>query len=207
MVMVVPAGRQTERDLTQALAGDPTAQGRLLERYRAYLELLARFQIGRRLAQKVDASDVVQEALLKASRGFADFRGKTETEMAAWLRHVLASALVDQVRRFYGSQRRNIRLERRLLGALDRSSQALDGGLISPHSSPSQRASRQERAVLVANALTRLPEHYREVLVLRHLEELSFPEIARRSGQTVDAVKSLWTRALARLRESFKEWP
>lgn len=205
--MDVPEGREAEQDLAQALAGDATAQGRLLERYRAYLQLLARCQIGRRLGGKVDASDVVQETLLKAGRGFADFRGNTETEMAAWLRHILASALVDQVRRFYGTQRRNIRLERNLLGALDRSSQALDGGLVSPQSSPSQRASRQEQAVLVANALTRLPEHYREVLVLRHLEELSFPEIARRSGQTVDAVKSLWTRALARLRESFKEQP
>ncbi len=82
---------------------------------------------------------------------------------------------------------------------------ALDRGLVSPGTSPSQHASRREQAVLVADALTRLPEHYRQVLVLRHLDELSCAEIARRMERTEDSVRSLWARALAKLRRCFEE--
>ena len=82
---------------------------------------------------------------------------------------------------------------------------ALDRALLAQESSPSQKASRREQAVLVANALSRLPDHYQEVLVLRHLKELSCAEIAGRTGKTTDSVKCLWARALAKLRRCFEE--
>src|SRR2546427_206956 len=69
-------------------------------------------------------------------------------------------------------------------------------------SSPSQRVARREQAVVLADMLGRLPEDYREVVILRHLEGLSFPQVARRMGRTLDSVKKLWARALAQLRDS-----
>jgi RNA polymerase sigma-70 factor (ECF subfamily) len=104
------------------------------------------------------------------------------------------------VRRYYGTQRRDVRLERELADELDQSSQALNPALIAPQSSPSQLASRREQAVRVADALNRLPDAYREVIVLAHLEGLGFPEVAQRMGRSVHSVKHLWARALGRLR-------
>jgi RNA polymerase sigma-70 factor (ECF subfamily) len=189
-----------EELLHRARAGDAPATGRLLELYRAYLVVLARVQIGRRLQGKVDASDLVQEAFLGAFRDFPQFRGTTEKEFLAWLRQILASLLANLVRHYQGTQRRDIRLERQLAAELDQSSQALDRGLAASQSSPSQQAIRREQSVVLAEALGRLPEEWRELLILRHLEGLSFPEVARRMGRTIDTVKKLWPRALAGLR-------
>jgi RNA polymerase sigma-70 factor (ECF subfamily) len=77
--------------------------------------------------------------------------------------------------------------------------------LVAKQSSPSERAARREQGVLLANALARLPAHYREVIVLRHLEGLKFAEVARRMGRTIDSVKKMWTPALAELRAALGE--
>src|SRR5207253_544528 len=116
----------------------------------------------------------------EAHRDFAQFRGATEGELVAWLRQILATTLANQVRRFRGTRKRDVRLEQELAGDLDRSSRALARGLAAKESSPSQHAARREQAVLLADALDRLPADYREVIILRHLEGLKFPEVARR---------------------------
>ena len=113
---------------------------------------------------------------------------------------VLAGVVSHLVRRYFGTQQRDIRLERQLADELDQSSRFLEGGLVGRESSPSQRASRREQAVLLADALDQLPPDYREVLILRHLESLTFPEIAERMERSVDSVEKLWVRALPRLR-------
>jgi RNA polymerase sigma-70 factor, ECF subfamily len=102
--------------------------------------------------------------------------------------------------RYLGTQRRDVRLERELALELDHSSQVLDQGLVAVSGSPSQQAVRREQAVLLANGLGQLPEAYREVIILRHLEGLSFPDVARRMGRTADSVKNLRARALGKLR-------
>lgn len=190
-----------EQKLAEAQQGNAAVLGELLEQYRAYLNLLARVQIGRHLAGKVDASDVVQEAFLRAGRDFARFRGRSEGELLAWLRRILACTLVDETRRHAAS--RDANLEARLVAALDHSSQVLGQRLACAGSTPSQQSVRREEAVLLADALARLPEHYREVLVLRHVEDLSFPEAARRMGRSLDSVKHLWIRAVAALRQAY----
>jgi RNA polymerase sigma-70 factor (ECF subfamily) len=194
-----------EQLLQRARAGDGAALGRLLELYRHYLTLLARLEIGRRLRGKVEDADVVQEAFLKAHRDFGRFRGGTEAEFVAWLRQILAWTLANQVRRYLGTQRRDALLERSLADELDQSSRALDRGLAVPHSSPSERAARRERAVLLADALGRLSEDYREVIILRHLEGLPFAEVAGRMGRSAVGVKKLWARALRQLRRTLGE--
>jgi RNA polymerase sigma-70 factor (ECF subfamily) len=183
------------------------ALGRLLEHYRGYLGLLARVQIGRRLQGKIEAADLVQETFLEAHRNFGRFEGATEGEFVNWLRQILAANLAMTLRRFLGTKSRDVRLERELQAEMDESSRVLDGGLVASSSSPSQRAIHREQAILLADALGRLPEAYREVIILRHLEGLSFPEVARRMDRSLDSVKNIWTRALGRLRQSLGEQP
>jgi RNA polymerase sigma-70 factor (ECF subfamily) len=193
---------EPENLLRQARAGDAEALGQLLELYRRYLTLLARVQIGQRLQGKVGASDVVQESFLEAHRHFDRFQGTSIGQLVRWLRQILAAKLADTVRRYLGAQGRDIRLEREIEGALDQSSALLDRGLVAPDASPSQQAVRREQAVLLAAALDELPDDYREVLVLRHLEGLTFPEVARRMDRSLDSVEKLWVRGLARLRQN-----
>jgi RNA polymerase sigma-70 factor (ECF subfamily) len=196
---------EPEELLRRARTGNADALGQLLELYRNYLDLLARIQIGRRLRQKVDASDLVQETFLKAHRDFAKFRGQGEAEWVGWLRQILALNLAHLVRRYCGTRRRDVRLELALVDELAQSSHVLDQALVAPQSSPSDQAVRREQAVLLADALGNLPPDYREVIILSHLEGLSFPEVASRMGRSINSVKNLWARALARLRRSLGE--
>jgi RNA polymerase sigma-70 factor (ECF subfamily) len=175
--------------------------GELLDLYRGYVKTLARIQIGQQLQAKLDASDVVQEVFLRAASRFEQFRGTTEQEFLAWLRKVLASVLSNLVRQYRGTQQRDARLERDLDRQLDATSRILHRPLAAAGPSPSEQVSRKEQAVLFADALERLPDHYRDVILLRHIEELSFPEIAERMGRSENSVKKLWPRALARLRQ------
>jgi RNA polymerase sigma-70 factor (ECF subfamily) len=198
--MPSPAESELGQLLGLARAGGSAAVGELLDRYSPYLLLLARLQIDRRLQGKVEPADLVQDTFLEAHRDFAQFRGATEKEFAAWLRQILVSNLANLVRRYRYTQRRDVRLERKLAVELDQSSQLLDVGLVARHSSPSQQAARREQAVLLAEALGRLPADYREAIILRNLEGLSFPEVAGRMGRSLDSVKKLWARALTQLR-------
>jgi RNA polymerase sigma-70 factor (ECF subfamily) len=202
MVSMTGADADPERLLRLARTGCSPALGDLLELYRNYLALLVRLHIGRRLQGKVDPDDLVQETFLRAHRDFAMFRGNTEPELVAWLRQILAARGASLARHYLGAQRRDARLERELSAELDHSSRLLDRGLVAPGSSPSQQAARREQAVLLADQLHKLPSDYREVIILRHLEGLSFPEISGRMGRSVDSVEKLWVRALARLRHS-----
>ena len=186
--------------LQQARSGSSEHLGQLLEIYRHYLRLLARIEIGRNLQAKLDASDLVQDTLLEAHRNFPRFQGSSETQFVCWLRQIMAANLANLLRRYLGTQGRDVRLERELAIRLDQSSRLLDRGLVDRGSSPSYQASRREQAVLLADALEKLPEDYREVIVLRHLEGLTFPEVSQRMGRSLDSVEKLWVRGLAQLR-------
>jgi RNA polymerase sigma-70 factor (ECF subfamily) len=152
------------------------------------------------LRSKVDIEDLLQEIWLEIHRKIALFRGSSEREFLTWARRLIGSILANQVRHYLGTKSRDLRLERALVDELDHSSRALNEGLIASQSSPSQQAVRREQAVLLADALHDLPDDYREVIILRQLEGLTFPDVARRMGRTEDSVKNVWLRALARLR-------
>ena len=191
--------------IAEARAGNPSTLGQLLAQYQNYLRLLARIEIGRRLQGKVDASDVVQETFLEAHRHFPNFQGHASGQFTQWLRAILATTLANTVRHYLGTQARDLRLERELAADLDQSTCALGQMLIDPHSSPSQQVLRGEQSLLVAEAMSRLPEDYQAVLVMRHLEGLTFPQVAERMGRSVDSVEKLWLRGLTRLKREFGE--
>jgi RNA polymerase sigma-70 factor (ECF subfamily) len=175
-----------------------------LERFRPYLLLLARARLDPRLQAKLDASDLVQQTLLEAHQGLAQFRGQSSGEMAAWLRQALARNLANAVRDLRRAKR-DVARERSLEAALDESSARLEGWLAAEQSSPSQRAERHERAVLLAEALEALPEAQRQAVVLRHWHGWSLAEIAGQLGCTTAAVTGLLYRGLKHLRKRLQE--
>jgi len=192
-------GEPAHERLTRARGGDARALEELLGLYRNYLRLLARGQIGAVLGRRLEASDLVQDTLLEAYRDFARFQGTSERELVAWLRRILVRNLADQARHFE-AQKRGFQEQESLEALLDRSSLAVHKALAEGILSPSALAAKREQAVLLADALEKLPEDYREVLILRHLERLSFEEVAARLGRTNGAVRKIWTRALVKLR-------
>lgn len=197
-----------ERLLTAAKAGDRVRVGELLELYRNYLKLLARTQIDLVLQSRANPSDVVQDTFLEAYRDFPQFRGDNEAQFLAWLRRILLNNLSRLVERHLLTKKRDARREFSLdqLGAsLEWSNMRLESALAAPNSSPSWGAQRRERAALLADQLARLPEAYREVLVLRHLENLSFEEVAQRMDRSNGAVRMLWLRAIDQLRKYLNE--
>jgi len=203
---VVPSAELPEMLLHRAKAGDREALNRLLAMYRNYLHLLARTQLDGALRARLDPSDVVQEVLLDAYRGFGQFIGQTEPELVLWLRKCLVNKLTDLVRR-HRSQKRDVRREEPIEELLDRRMGEINSVLASGLSSPSGQATRRERAVVLADALAALPPDYCEVLRLRHLERIPLPDIAQRMGRSPGAVRMLWMRALEQLRKVLEEMP
>jgi RNA polymerase sigma-70 factor (ECF subfamily) len=176
------------------------ALGRLLELYRNYLSLLARLEVGGRLQRKLDPSDLVQETFLDAHRYFGNFVGTTESQLTTWLRTILAAKAADTARRYLGTQARDLRFEQNLTESFERSSHRLAELVVAAGASPSQQVAHREQAVVLADALAQLADDYREVIVLRHWDGLTFPDIARRMERSLDSVEKLWMRAIMRLR-------
>ena len=172
--------------------------------YRNYLRLLARTQIDSSLRVRLDASDLVQETLMRASRDFPQFNGTTERQLMSWLRTILARNLAN-LHKHHHARKRDLDQHRSLENALDRSSMRIDRVLAGSLSSPSAQAARRERAVILADALARLPVDYRDVIVMRHLEEAPFAEIATKMGRSSGAVRMLWVRGLERLRTELED--
>jgi RNA polymerase sigma-70 factor (ECF subfamily) len=173
--------------------------GRELDRFREYLRLLARLQIGPRLQSKFDPSDVVQQTLLEAFAEREPFRGG-EAERAAWLRQILAHNLADALRAF-GQARRDVGRERPLRATVQESSDQLENWLAAQQSSPSQRAERHEETIRLAEALATLPEDNREALVLHYFQGEPLAEVARQMGRTTASVAGLLKRGLKQLRD------
>lgn len=180
--------------------GDAAARAKVLEPFQPWLRLLAQLQIDGEFQGKFDPSDIAQQTLLEAYRDLPKFRGQSEPELLAWLRQILAHVLAHEIRRLRGTQQRDPAREVSLERSLAQSSLRLGAILADGGPSPSQQAVAREQEVRLAEVLARLPEEYREVIVLRNLEELPHEEVARRMGRSVGAVRMLWLRALARLR-------
>jgi RNA polymerase sigma-70 factor, ECF subfamily len=175
-----------------------------LERYRSYLVLLARMEIGRQIQPKLDASDVVQQTLLEAHQKQAQFAGNTPGQLVAWLRRLLACTLADAIRTLHRAKR-DVARERSLEASLDQSAASLHAWLAADQSTPSEQFDRAERELELADALTRLPEAQRAALLLRHCQGLSVAEISTRLGRSPTAVAGLLKRGARQLRELMQE--
>lgn len=171
-----------------------------LMRYEAWLRLLARKEIDSRFAGKFDPSDAVQQTLLEAWKGWDHCRGTDEPQRLAWLRQILAHQLARLARHYAGTHKRDLQREQSLEATLAQSAARLDVLAAGRDLSPSGIASAGEQRLLLARALDQLPADYRQVIVLRNLEDLPHEEVARRMNRSPGAVRMLWVRALAALR-------
>jgi RNA polymerase sigma-70 factor, ECF subfamily len=179
-----------------ARAGDSQALGWLLEQSRSGLTQLAKSQLGPHLRGKLDPDDLVQDTFLHAHRVFARFRGRSDSEFRIWLREILMSTVAMTVRHYYGTQQRDMRLERSWSQEVRRVLLRLP----TPEETPSGVLLRREQTGRVMEALDRLSDGHRQAVVLRHLKGLSFAEIATQMNRSVEAVKKLTTRGLSLLR-------
>jgi RNA polymerase sigma-70 factor, ECF subfamily len=187
---------QTRRELAAARAGSNEALGRLLEAHRTYLLLVAGRELDSELRAKGGASDLVQETFMEAQRDLWRFQGSTEQEFRAWLRQLLRHNLSNFARRYRDTVKRRLVREVSLNGDDSRVPLA---NLIADGPRPQERALSDERAFLVRNAVDRLPEEYRQVLLLRCRDGCSFDEIGGLMRRTANAAQKLWVRALERL--------
>ena len=190
--------------LSQALAGSKEGFGRLLHIYRNYLKLLVVTQLEQKLQQRVSPSDIVQETFLEANRDFPQFRGRSSGEFCAWLRRILVNNLHRVVEKHLLAAKRDVRREvslENLASSMEQSTARLEALLPDPGTSPSGNAQRHEMEIVLADHLAALPADYREVIVLRHIEGLSFEAVAQRMERSSGAARMVWLRAIQTLRE------
>jgi RNA polymerase sigma-70 factor (ECF subfamily) len=191
--------------LPAARAGSREALGELLEACRRYLLRIAQQELDPELQAKGGASDLVQETFLEAQRDFPRFQGNTEAELLAWLRQLLRFHLSKFQRQYRGTKKRQVRRE----VALDAAELSLEraGGPGAGTPTPSDEAIQHEEDQALQQALTRLPDDYRRVILLRHQEERSLEEIGQIMQRSAEAVRKLWARAVERLQEEIEKGP
>jgi RNA polymerase sigma-70 factor (ECF subfamily) len=191
----------TEELVERASRGDDRARQALLIRHRDRLIRMAAVRLDRRLGARVDPADIVQEALLEASQDLDEYLRTRPLPFHAWLRQYVGQRLSKLHRHHLGTQRRSVtREEPGDWNLPDESAAVLAERLLARESSPSNQVLREELRQRVQAALDKLGPRDREVLVLRHLEQLSTAEVAEVLSITESAVKKRHVRALERLR-------
>jgi RNA polymerase sigma-70 factor (ECF subfamily) len=193
------------RWLAAARAGSKEALGEALEACRGYLLLVAGQELDPDLQAKGGASDLVQETFLEAQRDFARFAGESEEQLLAWLRQILVHNLLNFTRRYRATVKR--KLGREISLQTDSSVTAPVPGPTAPGLSPSGQAMEHEQALALEQALARLPEDYRQVILLRYQEEHTFEEIGRMMNRSPNAARKLWLRAVERLEQEMDTSP
>jgi len=189
-----------EEALERAGAGDLGPVGRALESYRPRLTRMVDLRLHPMLRGRLDVHDVLQEAFVEIVERLEEYRASREVAFYVWVRFLVGQRLAQLHRRHLGAQGRDVRLER---GALpEASSFAIASGFLHRGPSPSREAIGRERVRSVEQALDELEEIDREVLALRHLEELGNREVAEVLGLTEQAASMRYVRALKRLRST-----
>lgn len=185
--------------LTRIAQGDKSAVAELLEPNRRRLRRMVSARLSTSLAGRIDPSDVVQEAMTEASRRLSQGGGGDFVPFYPWLRQIAFERLVDLHRRHVRAARRTVCREAEALPLSETSQAQLARQFLARDTSPSERLLRRELQQRVRNALERLTESDREVVVWRHLEQLSIVEIAAVAGISESAAQSRYRRALERL--------
>lgn len=201
-----------DQDFVELLArlrvGDQSALAELFARHRDRLRRMVELRIDPRLNGRVSPSDVLQEAYIDAVKRLKHYFDKPDESFFGWLRLIVGQRLADVHREHLGAAKRDVSQE----VSIDRagpaaSSACLAGFLVGRLSSPSQAAQRAEALAAVEAALNRLDPLDREVLALRHFEELSNNDVADLLGIQRAAASKRYVRALARLREVLESLP
>jgi RNA polymerase sigma-70 factor, ECF subfamily len=192
-----------------AAAGEEGALRELFSRHRDRLKRMVHLRLSRRLAGRVDDSDVLQEAYLDAARRLDEYVRQPALPFFLWLRHLTALKLAEVHRRHLGTQLRDadreVTLHRGGLPLAD--SVSLAAQLLATLTTPSQAVIKAETRLLVQEALNSMDPIDREVLALKHFEQLSTAEIAEVLGLSKAGAGSRYLRAIKRLREILSQIP
>jgi RNA polymerase sigma-70 factor (ECF subfamily) len=191
-------------------AGDPSALGQLFDRFRPQLRRMVELRLDPRLAARAGASDVLQEAYVDALKRQEHFFERENVSFYVWLRLVVNQSLIDMHRRHLGAKMRDAGQEQSAAAAAHwtaATSVSLARHLVAQMQSPSQVMRREETLAQVQAALESLEPLDREVLTLRHFEELTNNEVAELLGLQKAAASNRYVRALGRLREALAQVP
>jgi len=202
--------------LSRARAGETEALGELCALYRNYLRMVVRTGLGPRLRERVELSDVVQEALVEVVRQFPQFTGQNEAALLGWLRRLVGQKLADLGRYHSRAKRAGGATAVPLDAAPDAGGNGRRSGeesgrlldmLALSQTSPSQAVSKREQLVLLADAIAGLPEPEVDVLWLYFADNLSFEAIGQRLDLSRKSVRGIWTRGLKHLKRSLEGPP
>src|SRR5262249_17672176 len=200
--------------MAKARAGETEALGELCALYRNYLRMVVRTGLGPRLRERVELSDVVQEALVEVVRQFPQFTGQNEAALVGWLRRLVGQKLAD-LGRYPGRGKRGGETAALPVDAApdagggrqgEESGRLLDMLALS-QTSPSQAVSQREQLVLLADAFAGLPEAEADVLWLYYAENLSYEAIGQRLGLSRKAARGIYARGLKHLKRSLEGPP
>jgi RNA polymerase sigma-70 factor, ECF subfamily len=194
-------GSDTDALMHRAREGERTARDELLERHRARLLRMVAMRIDPRTSARIDASDVVQDALLNAYQRLSEYLRHPQQPFYIWLRQITWDRLIDLHRRHINTQYRSVRREHHWRPGLnDESVHDLAASLVASGVNPSRRMRQAEMQARVRVALNTLQAADREILVMRHLEQLEVHEIAEILGISATNVTTRHLRALQQLR-------
>lgn len=198
-----PEGTKTLELLDQAREGAAAAQEELLDRHREALRRMIALRLDPAIVQRVDASDIVQEVLLEASRRLDDYLARPVMPFHLWLRHLAKDHLIDAHRRHHLARKRGVDREQPLVrpGWAEQSSLDLAGHLLDQEPTPASAALRQELQDRMTRALARMGDDDREIILMRYFEQLGNQEIAEALGLTEAAASMRHLRAIRRLRD------
>ncbi|MFO1063411.1 MAG: sigma-70 family RNA polymerase sigma factor [Pirellulales bacterium] len=198
-----PDADNTANLLNDVKSGDAEAVDRLLARHRDSLHRMIQLRLDQRIKQRVDVSDVVQEVLVEANRRLQDYLRNPSMAFHLWIRQIAKDRLIDAHRRHRVSAKRSIDREQPMVvhGAVDQSSIRIAAQLCDPQMTPAEAATRREMAAHVESAIGRLNDVDRDIILMRHYEQLNNGEIAAALGLTEPAASMRYLRAIRRLRE------
>ena len=195
--------------IARAASGDGEAVDEMFERYRARLRRMVALRLDPRLKGRVDASDVIQEGYFEALRRLGEYTADPSVPFYIWLRFLVGQRVQEQHRRHLGTPGRDVGREVSIYrGAMPGASTgALAARLLGKLTSPSQAAVRAERKIRLQEALNRMDPLDREILVLRHYEQMTNGDAAAALGLDKSAASKRYTRALVRLKEILAALP
>jgi len=204
-----PDANNTQELLSQARAGHADAVDQLLARHREPIRRMIDLRLDPAIAQRLDASDVVQDVLIEASRRLADYLKAPAMPFHLWLRHIAKDHIIDAHRRHHLAAKRGVDREQpihRPAGA-DRSSLELAGQLMDQDLTPASAAIQAEMQRRLQEAIGQLDDDDREVILMRHYEMLANQEVAAALELTEAAASMRYLRAVRKLRDLLTPTP
>ncbi|MEM7473899.1 MAG: sigma-70 family RNA polymerase sigma factor [Planctomycetota bacterium] len=198
-----PDGDHTQELLLNAKEGDDDAVERLLDRHRDSLRRMIGMRLDQKIVRRVDVSDIVQDVLVEANRRLQDYLQNPVMAFHLWIRQIAKDRIIDAHRRHRVSAKRSIDREQPLVatGAVDQSTIELAAQICDPELTPAAAATQRELAQHIQGCISLLPERDREIILMRHYEQLSNQEIAQSLELTEPAASMRYLRALKKLRE------